>query len=55
MPVPSPKHREPKEKFIFRCMQSITDKEKAHFSSQAQVAAVCYSEWDRHLHDQFDA
>ncbi len=53
MPVPAPKHREPKEKFIFRCIQSITDKEKAHFSSQAQVAAVCYSEWDRHLHDKF--
>ena len=51
MPVPTPKTREAKERFIVRCLDTLTEDEKGRFSSVSSAAAVCFSEWDRHVND----
>ena len=44
MPVPKPKEKEVKEKFITRCMSD--EKMKSEYSSSAQRYAVCRVSWD---------
>jgi len=43
MPIPSPKGKETKQKFISRCMGN--DSMKKEFPKQKQRAGVCYSQW----------
>lgn len=44
MPIPKPREKESKEKFISRCMSD--EKMKEEYSSSAQRYAVCRVSWD---------
>ena len=45
MPLPSPKKSEAKDKFVGRCISTLT--KSGEFNSQKQRVAVCFTQWRR--------
>lgn len=52
MPMPKPKKYERKEKFISRCIETLTTEEEERFPKKEQRAAICYSQWNRRHKDK---